>query len=122
MALSKHVLELTLLPKNNKIAISDNLRLRKHYAEIDGQRYPRDSFLMNFEEKDYIEQYRGLKLIFKENIREPILNPSISNPDMKTKYPIEIIGLRHQLDHMTGKFNYSTNKVLILRMLDFFLN
>ena len=27
----------------------------------------------------------------------------ISYPDMKTKHPIEIIDLRHQLDHITPK-------------------
>ena len=42
--------------KNINIAIFDNLDLRKYYVEIDGQRYPRDSSLMNYEENDYIEQ------------------------------------------------------------------
>ena len=42
--------------KNNNISIFDNLNLRKYYVEIDGVRYPRDSALMNYEEKDYIEQ------------------------------------------------------------------
>ena len=40
---------------------------------------------------------------FKEYIGEPKLNPLISYPDMKTKYPIEIIDLRHQTDHTTPK-------------------
>ena len=31
------------------------------------------------------------------------MSPFISYPDMKTKYPIEIIDLRHQLDHITPK-------------------
>ena len=30
-------------------------------------------------------------------------SPIISYPDMKTKYPIEIIDLRHQPDHITPK-------------------
>ena len=30
-----------------KVAIFDNLDLGKYYIEIDGQRYPRDSSLMN---------------------------------------------------------------------------
>ena len=46
--------------KNNNIAIFDNLDLRKYYVEIDGQRYPRASFLMNYEDNDYIEQYIDL--------------------------------------------------------------
>ena len=31
------------------------------------------------------------------------MSPYISYPDMKTKYPIEIIDLRHQPDHITPK-------------------
>ena len=50
------------------IAILDNLDLRKYYVEIDGQRYPRDSVLINYEEKDYIQQYKDLKLFFREYI------------------------------------------------------
>ena len=85
------------------VAIFDNLDLRKYYIEIDGQRYPRDSSLMNYEQNDYIEQYKDLKLFFKEYIGEQLLSPFISYPDMKTKYPIEIIDLRHQVDHITPK-------------------
>ena len=85
------------------IAISDNLDLRKYYVEIDGFRYPRDSFLMNYEQNDYIEQYKDLKLFFKEFIGEELMTPFVSYPEMKTKYPIEIIDLGHQLDHITPK-------------------
>ena len=42
-----------------------------------------------------------MKPFFEEYIGEPILNPLISYPNLKTKYPIEIIDLRHQLDHIT---------------------
>ena len=31
------------------------------------------------------------------------MSPFISYPDMKTKYPIEIIDLKHQSDHITHK-------------------
>ena len=89
--------------KINNIAVFDNLDLRKYYVEIDGQRCPRDSSLMNYEENDYIEQYRDFKFFFKEYIGEAILNLLISFPDMKTKYAIQIIGLRHQPDHITPK-------------------
>ena len=85
------------------VAIFDNLNLRKYYIEIDGQRYPRDSSLMNYEQNDYIEQHKDLKLFFKEDIDEQLMSPFISYPDMKTKYPIEIIDLRHQADHITPK-------------------
>ena len=85
------------------VAIFDNLDLRKYYIEIDGQRYSRDSSLFNYEQNDYIEQYKDLKLFFKEYIGELLMSPIISYPDMKTKYPIEIIDLRHQSDHITPK-------------------
>ena len=85
------------------VSIFDNLVLRKYYIEIDGQRYPRDSSLMNYEQNDYIEQYRDIKLFFKEYVGEQLMSPFISYPDMKTKYPIEIIDLRHQPDHITPK-------------------
>ena len=42
------------------------------------------------------------------------MSPFISYPDMKTKYPIQIIDLRHQPDHKTPKkiqifLDYSTD-------------
>ena len=85
------------------IGIFDNIDLRKYYVEIDGQRYPRDGVLIIYEENDYIQQYKDLKFFFHEYIGEPLLQPLISYPDMKTKYPIEIIDLRHQGDHITPK-------------------
>ena len=89
--------------KNNNIAIFDNLNLQKNYVEIDSVRYPRDSVLVNYEQNDYIENFEDLKLFFKEFIGEQLMSPFISHPDMKTKYPIEIIDLRLQSDHTTPK-------------------
>ena len=107
--------------KNKKNVIFDHLILRKYCGEIDGQRYPRDSLLINFEENDYIEQYKNLKVFFGEYISKTLMNPFISYPDMETKYPIRIIGLRHQTDHITPKkFNYFKKMALILIMLDCF--
>ena len=89
--------------KNNNIAIFDNLNLQKYYVEIDSVRYPRDNVLINYEQNDYIEQYKDLKLFFKEYIGEELMSPFISYPDMKTKYPIQIVDLRHQPDHISPK-------------------
>ena len=100
---TKHVSEQPLLIKKIIIAIFDNLDLRKYYVEIDGQRYPSDSVLINYEEIDYIQLHKDLNLFFKDYLGEPILSPLISYPDMKTKYSIEIIDLRHQPDHITPK-------------------
>ena len=33
------------------------------------------------------------------------MNPFISYTDMKSKYPIQVIDLRHQVDHITPKEN-----------------
>ena len=100
---TKQASKQTLLIKKFNVGIFDNLDLRKYYVRIDGQRYPRDGGLINYEENDYIHQYKDLKLFFHEYIGEPMFNPLISYPDMKTKYPIEIIDLRHQSDHITPK-------------------
>ena len=89
--------------KNNIIAIFDNLNFRKYYVEIDSVRYPRDSVLVNYEQIDYIEQNKGLKSFSKESVGEELMSPFISYPDMKTNYPIQIIDLRHQSDHITRK-------------------
>ena len=37
------------------------MNIRKYYVEIDGQRYPRDSVLINYEENDYIQNYKDIK-------------------------------------------------------------
>ena len=81
----------------------DNLDLRNYYVEIDGQRYPTDGVLINYEENDSIQQYKDLKLFFKKYIGEPFLNLLLSYRDMKRKYPIEIIDFRNQLYHITLK-------------------
>ena len=53
-----------------------------------------------------------------EYIGEPILNPLISYPDMKTNYSIGIIDLRHQPVQITSKnLNESKNMALLLTML-----
>ena len=101
--LTKQISEQPFLIKKINIAIFDNLDLRKYFVEIDGQRYHRDSVLTHYEENDYIQQYKDLKLFYREYIGEPIFNPLISYTDMKTKYPIEKIDLRHQPDHITPK-------------------
>ena len=93
----------TIPNKKINIAVFDNMDLRKYYVEIDSVRYPGDGVLVYYEENDCIQQYKDLKIFFKEYIGEQILNPLISYPDMKTKYPVEIIDLRHQSDPLTPK-------------------
>ena len=89
--------------KGLNISIFDNLNVRKHFVEIDSIRYPRDSVLINYNENDYFDQYKDLKLFYKEYVGEELLNPFVSYPDMKDKYPIQVIDLRFQSDHITPK-------------------
>ena len=39
----------------------------------------------------------------RKYVGEPLLNPPVSYPHMKTNLFIELIGLRHQPDHRTAK-------------------
>ena len=90
---------------------------KKYYVEIDRIRYPRDSVLVNYEQNENIEQYKDLKLLFKEYVGEELLTPLISYPDMETKYSIKVKDLGHQSDHITAKkSNFSWNMMPILRM------
>ena len=57
-------------------AIFDNLSmLRKYFAEIDGVRYPRDEVILDYGKNQYLDQYRDLKMFYKEYVGEPILKP-----------------------------------------------
>ena len=68
-----------------------------------------------------LNNIKSLKVFFKEYISERLLNPSIIYPDMETKFPIEIIDLRHQIDVKTPeKYNYFKKITLILIKLDCF--
>ena len=89
--------------KASNPAIFDDNHVTKCFVEIDGVRYPQDAVLTNFEENSYLDQYRDLKLFYKEYAGEDLLQPYISYPDMKYLYPIQITDLRHQVDHITPK-------------------
>ena len=89
--------------KNSNPAIFDNNNVTKYFVEIDGVRYPKDAVLINYEENSYLDQYRDLKLFHKEYLGEPLLSPYITYSEMKYRYPIQIIDLRYQFDHLTPK-------------------
>ena len=89
--------------KNSNPAIFDNNNVTKYFVEIDGVRYPKDAVLINFEENSYLDQYRDLKLFYKEYVGEELLPPYITYPDMKYLYPIQITDLRFQVDLITPK-------------------
>ena len=103
--IASHQTEARLIAPDKGLYISrfDNLNVRRYFVEIDGVRYPRDGVLTNYSENDYIDQYKDLKLFYKEYLGEELLNPFISYPDMKTNYPIQVINLRFQAHHITPK-------------------
>ena len=90
---------------NNRFnnAVFDHVDVRKYYSEIDGVRYPKNPVMVNFEENNYLEQYRDLKLFYKEYVGESILSPIISYDKMKDFYPIQIMDSRFQVDHISPK-------------------
>ena len=57
-------LRTTTSDKKINLAIFDNLDLRKYYVDIVTVRYPRDGVLITYEENDYIQQYKVLRLFF----------------------------------------------------------
>ena len=77
--------------------------MTKYFVEIDGYRYPKESVITNFSENDYLDQYRDLKNFYQEYVGEELMNPFISYIDMKNIYPIQVIDLRHQIDHISPK-------------------
>ena len=89
--------------KGINVSRFDNLNVRKYFIELDSVRYPRDGVLTNYNENDYIHQYKNLKLFHKEYVGEELFSPFVSYTDMKNKYPIQVIDLRYQADHITAK-------------------
>ena len=89
--------------KRRNISNFDNLDVRKYPVEIDGVRYPRHGVLTNYGLNDYLDQYKDVKLFYKEYVGEELLNPFISYTEMRNRYPIQVIDLRLQVDHITPK-------------------
>ena len=77
--------------------------MKRCFVEIDGVRYPKDPVGTNFSDNKYLDQYRDLKLFYKEYNGESLLHPFISYLVMKTFYPIQVIDLRFQIDYITPK-------------------
>ena len=90
-------------PNQFSNAIFDHVDVKRYFVEIDGVRYPKDPVEKNFSENKYLDQYRNLKLFYKEYNGESLLHPFISYLDMKTFYPIQVIDLRFQIDYVTPK-------------------
>ena len=65
-------LDRELANKANNISIFDNLDGRKYFVEIDGVRYPKDNVELNYEENNYLHQYRDINLFYKEYLGEDL--------------------------------------------------
>ena len=77
--------------------------MRKHHVDIDGVRYPRNGVNVEYGSSDYVDQYRDLKLFFKENVGGELVNPFKSYPDMKKKIPFHFIDLTFQVNQVNPK-------------------
>ena len=89
--------------KSNIVAVFDHLDVRKYHVDINGVRFPRDGVNVDCGLNDYVDQYRALKIFYKEYVGEELPNPFNTYPDMKNKYPFQLIGLRFQVDHISSK-------------------
>ena len=59
---------------------------------------------MNIYPEDiYLNQYRDLKLLYKEYVGKQTLSPIKTYDKMKTKYIIHVTDLRFQMDYLTPK-------------------
>ena len=90
-------------PNQYNNAIFDHVKVRKYYSEKDGMRYRKNPIMVNYEEINYLDQYRDLKLFYKEYIGEQLLSSIITYDKVKTDYPIQIRDLRFQVDHISPK-------------------
>ena len=69
--------------KANNNAVFDNRDVWKYLVDIDGVHYPRDAVNIDYGLTDYVEQYRDLKLFYKEYVGEELLSPFTSYTDME---------------------------------------
>ena len=90
-------------PNQFNNAIFDNVDVKRYFVEIDGVRYLKDPVETNFSDNKYLDQYRDLKLFYKEYNGESLLHPFISYLGLKTFYPIQVNDLRFQIDYVTPK-------------------
>ena len=87
----------------NNAARFDHLDVKKNHADVDGVRYPRVGVFNDYASNDYLDQYRNLKLFHNGYLGEELLNPFISYTDMTNKYPVQVLDLRFQVEHINPK-------------------
>ena len=94
----------TRAPNTISIIVTfDNTDFGKYFCEIDGVRYPKVFATNNSGENDYLDQNRDLKIFYTEYFVAGLLNLFRTYPGMKKYYPIEVIDLRFEFDHIARK-------------------
>ena len=68
-------------PNQFNNAVFGHVCVKRYYVEIDGLRYPKDPIETNFPDNKYFDQYRDLKLFYREYNGESLLHPFISYLD-----------------------------------------
>ena len=56
-----------------------------------------------YDENNYLDHFRDIKLFYKDYVGEPILNLILAYDKKKRWYPFEIFDLRFQVDHISPK-------------------
>ena len=92
---------------NNRFnnAFFDYAKVRKYYSEINGDRCPRNPIMINYDDNNYLDQYKILKTFYKAYVGEYFLYPIITCAKTKDYCPIQIIDLRFQMNHISPKKN-----------------
>ena len=72
--------------KASNFAVFNNLNVRNFFVERDGVWYPTNSVIMDSNINNYLDQYRDLKLFYKDYVGEPLRSPFVTYPDMMNFY------------------------------------
>ena len=59
--------------------------------------------MINYDDNNYLDQYRFLKLFSKDYVGESLLSFIITYDKIKINYPIQKTDLRFQIDHRSPK-------------------
>ena len=79
--------------------------------------------MVKCEENNYLEQFKDLKLFYKEYVGEQLLSPIISYDKIETYYAIPIMDLRFQVDQMKNRLfeeydDNATNTTLYIILIN----
>ena len=85
------------------MAIADHFDVRSFFVEINNVRYAKDVIDLDYRRNSYLNQYRDLKVFFREYAGEPILNCFKIYSGVKKFLSFQGIDLRFQVDHETPK-------------------